>query len=564
MEKTLSTKNASVVFEDNPIYIRSIFNYQDSTNVCANARQSILLRTPDAVSDPILLTEISEINFKQNEISFLLSDETKKFCAQLKISSDKDGIKFKVKISSSEPLWLAEWKLSGFDFQEVIVPALGGQSLSSDMPSGITLSYKYPFWWNAQFVLGKTNNGGVILRSKDVEPQLRLLRVGKEQKTFSLTYGIEANAPLKNNTELEAEWYLDCFNGDWKNAVEIHREWLEENFDLKSYNQHQNFPEWAEDINFVLELWGARKNYEGANHTFAQMIERLEYWKKFHSPENTLVYLPGFAENGVDSHAPDYNPSEQCGGESEFKHLVNHAHSLGYKVMIHTNVLAMTYTHPLYKEFKKHQVVDVFGREQGWAMDIDGDWLTEPYFAYINPGAKEWSNLMGKIIGDLIEKFDIDAVFLDQTLLAFNVSSGPNFLTGMRDHIKRLQNKFPNILFAGEGLHEQVIEALPMVQIHGIDSISEVHGMDGRTSWRNAHPVSTYLFGKYARYTAHLLTKHPSDPMFELQETSYEKLGVIPALCLYNHKQEMDIPAVHKMIKRAKRLNQERGVNEEN
>ena len=132
--------------------------------------------------------------------------------------------------------------------------------------------------------------------------------------------------------------------------------------------------------------------------------------------------------------------SLQCGGELEFKKLMDEAHKLGFKVMIHTNVLAMTYTHPLYRDFKKFQVIDCFEREQGWAMDIDGDWLTEPYFAYINPGEKEWGKLMQKIIGEIIEKFSVDGVFLDQTLLAFNVSRGPNFMKGMKEHIQHLQN----------------------------------------------------------------------------------------------------------------------------
>ncbi len=65
---------------------------------------------------------------------------------------------------------------------------------------------------------------------------------------------------------------------------------------------------------------------------------------------------------------------------------------MGYRVMIHTNALAMTFTHRLYPQFRKHQVVDAFGRPQGWGLDIDGDWLVEPYFAYMNPGVPAWGS----------------------------------------------------------------------------------------------------------------------------------------------------------------------------
>ncbi|HEX9652711.1 MAG TPA: hypothetical protein VGA99_03285, partial [bacterium] len=289
-------------------------------------------------------------------------------------------------------------------------------------------------------------------------------------------------------------------------------------------------------------------------HTFRETIERLKQWSKLHDPNHTLLYLAGFAENGIDSHAPDYNPSPALGGDQNFKELVQAAHEMGYRVMIHTNILAMTFTHRLFPKFKEHQVVDAFGRPQTWGLDMDGDWLAEPYFAYINPGAKEWGELMTGVIGDLINLFKVDAVFLDQTLLAFNVSRGPNFLEGMRQHIQRLQAAFPKILFAGEGQHEQTLSALPMAQIHGIDSIAEVHAMDGQAPWRRAHPVSTCLFGKYTRFTPHLLTKHPSHPMFKFQEAAYADLGVLPSLVLYHSSQPMDTPEARQMIERAKRL----------
>src|SRR5690606_1509542 len=147
-------------------------------------------------------------------------------------------------------------------------------------------------------------------------------------------------------------------------------------------------------------------------------------------------------------------------------------------------------------------------------------------------------------------------VFLDQTLLAFNVSKGPNFLKGMKNHIQRLQKAFPGILFAGEGIHEEVLAALPFAQIHGIDSLSEIHGMEGEKEWRKIHPVSSYLFGKYTRLSAHLLTKYPKHPKFKLQEESYKQLKVIPALCLYKTSQKIDIPEVKEMIDRAKKLKQ--------
>lgn len=537
----------------NPLDIESFFYLQKSTNVCPNGRYSLLLRTPDSVSEPVLLATVTNVSQSDNRLEIDLCDPTSKHTATITITSDDNGIKFNSKFNSSKPIWLVEWKISGLRIEEVYIPALGGQSIKSNTPQGTSLSYKYPFWWNAQFILGKIENSGIIIRSKDEKPGLKLLRVLKEKETFEITYGFEVPAPL-DKTTFEAEWYIDFYNGDWKNGVDIHREWLEKTFQLKPYKNHPNFPNWTLDINFTLEVWGARRDKINPAHSFDEIRERIKEFAKIYSPSKTLLYLPGFAEHGIDSNAPDYNPSPQCGGEENFKLLIDEAHTLGYRVMIHTNVLAMTFHHRLYKDFKKYQVIDCFGRAQTWGLDMDGDWLPEPYFAYINPANKQWGDLMQKTLGDLIEKYNLDAVFLDQTLLAFNVSNGENFMKGMREHIQSLQKAFPNILFAGEGINEQVLPALPMAQIHGIDSITEVHGMEGQVSWREVHPISSYLFGKYTRLTAHLLTKHPSHQMFAFQEKSYNRLGVIPSLVLYTSDQPLDIPETRAMITRASLL----------
>jgi hypothetical protein len=284
------------------------------------------------------------------------------------------------------------------------------------------------------------------------------------------------------------------------------------------------------------------------------MEERLRLLATEYPASRTLLYIVGFANNGIDSEIPNYDPSDQLGGRNGFRRLIDTAHHLGFRVMIHTNVLGMTYSHPRYLEFEQYQVVDVFGRRQGWAMDLDGDWLAEPYFAYINPGEPAWSKLMVSTLGPLIEDFDLDAVFLDQTLLAFNVERGPNFVTGMRRHIEALQAAFPDILFAGEGLNDIVQPALPLAQIHGLDSITGVHGIDSTQPWRRVHPVSARLFGRSTQFAAHLLTKHPSHPLFDRQEQAYAELGVMPALVCYDHTQTLDHPAIHTMLDRARTI----------
>jgi hypothetical protein len=558
MPFTLRSDRLEIEFGESPLVVERITHAPSGRVVSAGAVQRFLLRIPKAPSDPVHLTEVGDVEQDDDALAFTVADTGGQYRVRVRIAPGGDGLRFDLRAEGPGPLWMVEWSLAGLDLDEVVVPALGGQALTRAMPEGTQVSYKYPFWWNAQFALGELGEGagGVWLRTMDVAPRFKLLRVNKVEEAparFALGLGFEADAPITEPT-LEATFFFDGYAGDWREPTEKHRRWLEGAFGLVPYRAHPSFPAWADDVTFVLEVWGMRKDLGRPAHTFDETIERIEAFAEKHPPEQTLLYLPGYAEGGIDSRIPDYDPGELLGGDAGLRRLVDAAHRLGYRVMIHTNVLGMTYTHPRFPEFAEHQVADPFGQKLGWGNDMDGDWLPEPFFAYINPGAEAWGDLMEETLGRLIRDFDLDGVFLDQTLLAFNVSNGPNFLLGMREHVARLQRAFPGVLFAGEGLNEQVLPALPFVQIHGIDSIGEVHGMEGEKPWRRVHPVSVALFGPHTRFVAHLLTKHPSSPAFAAQEAAYAELGVVPALVLYRKSQGMDGPAVEAMLERARDL----------
>ncbi len=547
---SLLTERLRIEFGAVPFTVHRIVNRCTGQPVCLDGNHSFLIRTAADVSEPIFLNCLRSCESSAEEIRFIITDAGGKYTVRLSVTEVDGEVCFRMNAVAPRPIWMVEWRLSGLRVTHVIVPALGGQSIGRGMPVGGTLSYKYPFWWNAQFVIGRTEGGGIWVHTRNAAPAFALLRVTREKAGFAITYGCEATAPLVSNS-LAATWYLDAFRGSWKVPVEAHRKWMEKAFGLRPLSENSYAPEWMKDIDFVLELWGMRKDQPRPHHTFDEMKRRIVDWAKLHPPEHTLLYLPGFANQGIDSKAPNYDPSIHLGGEKKFAEVVALARTLGYRVMIHTNVLAMTYSHPLFPKFKQHQVHDAFGRPMSWDLDMDGDWLAEPYFAYINPGVKAWGDLMIGILGKLIAKYRLDGVFIDQTLLAFNNSSGPNFLSGMRMHIERLHRAFPHVLFAGEGLHEQVVQQLPMAQIHGIDSIREVHTPEERTAWRQVHPVSVYLFGGYTRFVPHLLTRHPSHPMFKFQDRAYSRIGILPALCLYDAAQKMDMPEVRNMIRRA-------------
>ena len=158
IENKITSKKSFLSLGENPLDVESFFYLPKSANVCPHGKQSLILRIPERVSEPVLLTEVKNINQKENSVSFNLEDVSSDFKAAISITSNDDGIKFHCQVEGNKPMWLIEWKISGLKLNEVLVPALGGQSIKNNAPVGTILSYKYPFWWNAQFVLGSASD----------------------------------------------------------------------------------------------------------------------------------------------------------------------------------------------------------------------------------------------------------------------------------------------------------------------------------------------------------------------------------------------------------------------
>ncbi|RPH93498.1 MAG: hypothetical protein EHM72_16265, partial [Calditrichaeota bacterium] len=131
-----------------------------------NGEQEIIIRTATAVSDPAVLT-LSECEPSRNDSSTLkFSDREKRCSAELNIDVEQELLHLNLTAHAPEPIWMIEWKIHGLICDEIIVPALGGQLITSEMPEETELSYKYPFWLNAQFIIGMNSGNGFLLHSR--------------------------------------------------------------------------------------------------------------------------------------------------------------------------------------------------------------------------------------------------------------------------------------------------------------------------------------------------------------------------------------------------------------
>ncbi|HET6568892.1 MAG TPA: hypothetical protein VFG50_13070, partial [Rhodothermales bacterium] len=165
MSNTISSPTLQITFGDDPLVIEEIVHQQSGTVVCTRSEQHFLIRLPLRPSDPIFLTETSRIERAEESISFRLSDHTGAYVCNVCISAGEHGLAFQAEVAGAGPIWMLDWMVERLHVDSIVVPGLGGQVLTREMPGDRRMAYKYPFWWNAQFALAplREGEGGLFL-----------------------------------------------------------------------------------------------------------------------------------------------------------------------------------------------------------------------------------------------------------------------------------------------------------------------------------------------------------------------------------------------------------------
>lgn len=503
----------------------------------ADSRLLPCVRFPEHPSTPVFLTRVVAVDDSGVGQRMRISDPAASCTGTLDLVRTDDGLRLSLQVEANRPLWCVEWTLEGLRLDCAIVPALGGVVLDRSFPRYRQFVAKHPFWWRARYAIFSYRSGGWDLRVEGEEQQFATLRIGRGDRGWTVGVGIETTAPL-TRTSFTATCHLRGFVGPWTEAAATYKR---RSFPRTAV-RHAATPRWREQIRLVLELWGASGKQPDPLHTFAQMQRRIELFATLFPPQHTLLYLPGFAEQGLDTNMPSYEPSALLGGQEGLRRLTDRAHTLGYRVMLHTNCLGVDAGHAAFAELRDAQVHDPFGRAMGWALDLDGDWSPEPFFPYIHPGSLTWQKLYSDTVARLVEETAVDAIFMDQTVLAFNDGRYGGYLAGLRAHLMRMHQRLPTTLIGGEGISDVTADLL---------DVAQVHGLDGRPPWIGVHPIEAYLFADQALFVGHLLTMPPASRDFLRQERVYEQLGVVPVVALWRHDQPLRCRGTSLAVQRA-------------
>ncbi len=430
-------------------------------------------------------------------------------CCQITIIKNGFDFDWQAQARHFELIKSIQVYVSPLPLGKIIAPdtgLVGGSERS--LTNGELISYIYPFnsggntptnGLNAQFIVIEGSKDSYSVSTKQYPPRILRYTFYRQDNFLKMVFTTEANAWERKKT-LATEPCCVKKVKNWKEAVDSHAAWLEETFNIVSFIKRRDVPDWAKKIGLVVNLHG--QGYLGeTHHTFSEMSERLQELSRLFPPERTLVYIPGWC-GPYDLTYPDYEPDPDnvMGGEKGFRQMIAAAHKLGYKIMPHVNHQMVSITRknkPLIEKIvKEHSTRNSAGDLQYWRCDYDSDGTNEIVLAIVSPDSRQWREYFIKKMNILVEEYGVDALHLDTSSGFFN-DPHHNYYKGACLLFSELKKRHPNILIGGEGISELMIPFTPFV--HNLP----VNGD------KKYHPVADYLYQRYLRTYAHLITPSP-------------------------------------------------------
>lgn len=402
-------------------------------------------------------------------------------------------------VSPGAGLWSSSWAIAGLDLNggKLIVPARAGMVFDASY-SGAPTHFQYPNDWNAQMFVYESNLGGsLLLYSTDTQALFKDVNLtSRGSSTVDVDVSTEAVGPFPTAVGTPAvEWRLKAFSGNWRTAAQTYKDWMVANFPPLST---AGYP-WVANVRTIA----------GVSHPDTSILAPLAAAV---NPAQTIIYLWDWRQFGFDVNYLDYTP--RAGAAS----FVSAAHALGFKVMLHVNLVSVSPPNPDYATVQAFQVKRPYDLQPvGWFWDQPGN---PQRLAFINPAAAAFRALWISRIGAGIATLAPDALHLDVSGSMFNdgngLIEGRTFPQGSIQFHQEIAAAFPNLALAGEG------EADITYRFHAF--AQSWNGSGGAPG----HPIANFLFSPRVRYYGHLGQSFVTAPTFKDDLVDLEGRAILP------------------------------------
>lgn len=249
-----------------------------------------------------------------------------------------------------------------------------------------------------------------------------------------------------------------------ESAVAPHYAHLERAYRLPRWESRADVPGWLRRTALVVTLHGM--HYTGyVFNDFPRMLEILRWIATQIPAERVLVFISAWDGRYYWDY-PAYRAADRLGGEAGFRRLIQDGKRLGFRFMPMFGANAANRRQPSYRAVADASVarVDDDRVDINW-VDWDNDRHQEGWLSYMNLGVDSWRAWLTGRIADVVERYGVDAYFLDIVGGWMN-NTRADMHEGTRQLVADLRARYPQVVACGEFLYDALLEFIPLYHVH--------------------------------------------------------------------------------------------------
>jgi hypothetical protein len=286
--------------------------------------------------------------------------------------------------------------------------------------------------------------------------------------------------PGPNGYKLEAVWEVEGWKNErsvrvptWRlgtvreavTAYRAHYEHIARAYRIPAWETREDVPDWLRSIALVTTLHG--QHYTGYMfNDYAKMLETLRWMATEIPAGRVLVFLSAWDGRYYWDY-PKYEVDARMGGERGFRELIREGQRLGFRMMPMYGLNTANRKQPVFQRVADGASAKIDGdvMDLNW-VDWDNDRHQDGWLAYMNVGVRSWRDHLIRRISDMIDRFGVDAYFLD---IAGGWTNNPHadMHEGLRTLVAELRRRYPRVLAVGEMHYDALLEFLPLYHAGG-------------------------------------------------------------------------------------------------
>jgi hypothetical protein len=248
-------------------------------------------------------------------------------------------------------------------------------------------------------------------------------------------------------------------------VVQPHFDHLERAYRIPAWESRTDVPAWMRRVAMVTTLHGM--HYTGfIFNDYGRQLEILRWMATQIPADRVLVFLSAW-DGRYYWEYPKFVADRRMGGEDGFRQLITEGQRLGFTMMPMFTANAANRKLPEWSRIADASTkkIDDNVYNLDW-VDWNNDRHQDGWLTYMNLGVKSWRDWMIGRIGESIDRYGIDAYFLDIVGGHVNSTNG-DMHEGTRTLVRALREKYPKVVCVGEMPYDALYEFIPMYHAGG-------------------------------------------------------------------------------------------------